>query len=339
MALLRDFLAPNVQRLKAKGDVDGLIKALAYEKDPNVRQRAARALGELRAQVALEPLGDSLKDPSPMVRRSAVYALGKIGGSQVVPLLGAVAQDRDVYNDAAVALSVIGDAAAAEALIPALGSRGDVGATAAAALASMGPPALGPLIAALADESPEVREKAAGVLGQLGDQRAVAPLKLALRDGLVGEPAREALKKLGSIPVAVRPRSAAKKGMDQAGVAAQPPPTEPAVGKTASWMQQRVTSVPEETAPAEAREPQQEEPAGDALSLAVEETLAWLDRRDRPLEKAEEPAPEAEEPQKDESAGKDPSLHVVETQVWLQHVAGTPGKSVTPSAAVSEALP
>ena len=38
---------PDVEKLKAKKDVKGLIKALRYEKDVKVRYSAAVALGQL----------------------------------------------------------------------------------------------------------------------------------------------------------------------------------------------------------------------------------------------------------------------------------------------------
>jgi HEAT repeat protein len=41
------FGAPNVQKLSAKRDVQGLIKALGYEKDEQIRHAAALALGQI----------------------------------------------------------------------------------------------------------------------------------------------------------------------------------------------------------------------------------------------------------------------------------------------------
>ena len=44
--MILDFLfKPNVEKLKAKKDVEGLIKALHYKKDYKVRWRDAEALG------------------------------------------------------------------------------------------------------------------------------------------------------------------------------------------------------------------------------------------------------------------------------------------------------
>jgi hypothetical protein len=44
------FGKPDVEKLKAKGDIKGLAKALRYRRDSGVRRDAARVLGEIRAQ-------------------------------------------------------------------------------------------------------------------------------------------------------------------------------------------------------------------------------------------------------------------------------------------------
>lgn len=50
------FGPPNVDKLKAKSDVKGLIKAVGYTKDAQVRQHAAEALGDIGDERAIEPL-------------------------------------------------------------------------------------------------------------------------------------------------------------------------------------------------------------------------------------------------------------------------------------------
>jgi HEAT repeat protein len=51
------FGPPDVAKLKAKGDVPGLIKALGREKDSAVRQAAATALGHLREAASAGRVG------------------------------------------------------------------------------------------------------------------------------------------------------------------------------------------------------------------------------------------------------------------------------------------
>jgi hypothetical protein len=73
------FGPPDVQKLKAKGDVPGLIKALAYKKDGKVRTGAALALGEAGDDRAIAPLTVALKDPDEHVRSVATSVLAALG--------------------------------------------------------------------------------------------------------------------------------------------------------------------------------------------------------------------------------------------------------------------
>ncbi len=146
------FGPSDVEKLKAKRDVPGLIKALKYQKDLRFRPAAAGALGQIGDARAVKPLIAALKDRDMNVRRAAAGALGEIGAPAIGPLVAALG-DRD------------GEAAA--------GALGEIGA-----------PAVKPLIAALGspDLSIGVRKTVAGALGQIGDARAVKPLIAALKD-------------------------------------------------------------------------------------------------------------------------------------------------------------
>ena len=105
-------------------------------------------------------------------RRSAAYALGRLGDKRAVdPLIKALADDDFYVRWGAVwALGRLGDKRAAD-----------------------------PLVKALADKVSNVRKAAAEALEQLGDKRAVDPLIEALSDDdiWVRNAAEEALKKLG----------------------------------------------------------------------------------------------------------------------------------------------
>jgi len=99
---------PDVARMAAEKDVEGLISALRYEakekggdwlerrlRTPRVRRAAAAALGEMRCKEAVEPLIAALKDDSSHilanVREAAAEALGKIGDKRAVkPLIEAL---------------------------------------------------------------------------------------------------------------------------------------------------------------------------------------------------------------------------------------------------------
>ena len=138
------FGPPNVVRMKAKGDIQGLVKALSY-KDMNVQKAATKALV---AMLEAYRLGDW------KVKDATLEALVKLG-KPAVELLVAVLNGPGWYvrSDVATALGQIGD-----------------------------PRAVGPLIGALGDSDEYVRAGAAEALGRIGDARAVEPLLKVLKD-------------------------------------------------------------------------------------------------------------------------------------------------------------
>ena len=73
------FGSPDVTQLKANKDVGGLINALNYKPDAEVRREAAKSLGELRARLASDALIKALQeDLDGSVRRAAAAAIGRI---------------------------------------------------------------------------------------------------------------------------------------------------------------------------------------------------------------------------------------------------------------------
>ena len=105
---------PNVEKLVEKLDIEGIIKALEYKKDDEVRAKAAIALGrigtELGEERVIEPLIKALGDTSDDVRRWATQLLGEMGKKAVKPLIKALeASDWCVRAQAANALGLIGD--------------------------------------------------------------------------------------------------------------------------------------------------------------------------------------------------------------------------------------
>lgn len=144
------FGRPNVKEMQARRDVKGLIKALRYQRDDEVRKDAADALGLLGDSLAVEPLIDALKDHSQRVRRAAAEALGKIGDARALSALLSLLRHRDfdTREGAAIALGNLRDQDAVSHLCALLES----------------------------DDSWIVRRAAATALGLIGDQRAVEPL-------------------------------------------------------------------------------------------------------------------------------------------------------------------
>ncbi|GAF71181.1 unnamed protein product [marine sediment metagenome] len=99
--ILADFFKPkpDVQELKAKQDVTGLIRALQYKRDSDVRWAAASALGTIGGEIAVGPLIQALQDK--FVRWEAASALERIGEPAVEPLTQAL-NSKDVYVRKAV---------------------------------------------------------------------------------------------------------------------------------------------------------------------------------------------------------------------------------------------
>jgi len=139
------FRLPDIEKMKAKRDIEGLIEALGYRKEERVRKSAAQALGE-------------------------------IGGGSV-PLLIRLFRDFERAAGAEAALVLIG-APAAPALLLALDEQNKaVRAGSLAALAQiiyaredaeLCRQAAAPLTACLDDSSPTIRLKAVHVLNEVG---------------------------------------------------------------------------------------------------------------------------------------------------------------------------
>ena len=112
---------PNVEKMEAKREVKGLIKALKH-KNRGVREKAAEALGRIGDERAVEPLIQALNDENRDVRRKAAYALGKIGDKRAVePLIRALKDEDWWFREYVIeALGEIKDARAVEPLVQAL---------------------------------------------------------------------------------------------------------------------------------------------------------------------------------------------------------------------------
>lgn len=140
--------SPNIERMKARKDIEGLIKAFKYKGEAYVRHEAAWALGEI--------------------------------GEPAVERLIQASKDEDIQQYVAIALGLTKDARAAEPLIQLLNSEYEVQGNEIQINAIFGLEVLGdaravePLIQALKDES--LREYAVMALGHIGDARAIEPL-------------------------------------------------------------------------------------------------------------------------------------------------------------------
>jgi len=221
MGIFDRLFKPNVERLREKKDVKGLIKALRHE---DVRKEAAEALVNI-GEPAVEPLIQALKDEYSDVREEAARALGRIGDKRAVePLIQALKDNIDVQRRAAWALRKIGEPAV-EPLIQALKDEdwyvrwraawaldemgwepGDdtekvyylIAKQEWSELPELGEPAVEPLIQALKDEYSDVRESAAEALAKIGEP-AVEPLIQALKKYINSDVRMRAARALGKI--------------------------------------------------------------------------------------------------------------------------------------------
>ncbi len=165
------FGPPNVEKMQARRDVQGLIKVLGYKKDDKVRQAAVEALVKIGAP-AVEPLIAALKkDEEWYVRKTAAEALGQIGDVRAVEPLIVALKEGDMRRVSAEALGKIGDTRAVE-----------------------------PLIATLKDKDSDVCKAAAEALGKIGDDRAIELLIAALKTWELSRVAAIALDRLGWQP-------------------------------------------------------------------------------------------------------------------------------------------
>ena len=173
---------------EAWGDevVDALIKALK-DKDPYVRRRAARALGEIGDKRATDALIAALGDPAFEVRSSAIEALAFLKPKQGLEIFATALQDKSdwVRFHAVMALADLQDRRALKPLIRALfeDEEKSVRVQAAYALGRLGgAEAVSALAQALRNDfSLCVRVAAANSLGATGDAAAVKPLCKALK--------------------------------------------------------------------------------------------------------------------------------------------------------------
>ena len=125
----------DVEKMQAKRDINGLVKALSYKKDVDVRRAAAKALGNISDELAVDGLIVALNDSDSMVRWLAADSLGMLCDVRAVNGLIVALKDQspDVRSSAAGALAKLGDARAVDALTVALNSDSDLTVRSAAA--------------------------------------------------------------------------------------------------------------------------------------------------------------------------------------------------------------
>ena len=185
------FHPPNIEKLKTKRDVRGLMKVLKdstayvtdreYAKTASARAAATAALTEIGGP-AVDALIQAFDGANSNMRECIVAALGGIGDSRALELLTTALEERwGVSVKAARALSRLRDPRAVPALAKVSKKPGGSSLDAIEALEAIGAPAVDALIEVMRSV-PDNRLAAARALGQIGDSRAVEPLTDALKD-------------------------------------------------------------------------------------------------------------------------------------------------------------
>jgi len=155
------------------GETVAALIGVLRDKNPQVRRKAAEALGQIE-NPAIKPLVATLRDDKSEVRNRAAEALIEIGGIGVIQPLIVALEDKHFYTreTAAESLGRIGDSCAVKPLVAALSdTHWGVREKAAEALGRIGDSyAIEPLCAVLKDEDSDVRQKAAGALDRFGWQ-------------------------------------------------------------------------------------------------------------------------------------------------------------------------
>lgn len=119
---MRGRLASLLQGSVDERVIEALIQRLA-DPAPEVRVRAARALGNLKSRQAIPRLQETLKDEVLEVRREAASSLGKILDPRAIPALASALDDPDLRLTVIWALGNIGDGEAVPLLLPLVESR------------------------------------------------------------------------------------------------------------------------------------------------------------------------------------------------------------------------
>lgn len=209
---------PNIDKLKIRKDLDGLVNALG-NRDAGIRTKAAEAITEIGGIKGIDIVGKTLEDPDPLVRRAGVTCLISSLNSDnidiwqktqdflfklrdpnlVNPFIDALTDDQyDFRADAARALGMIKGEKVIDPLIQSLDDRQSaVRSSAAKALSGKRDDKITPrLLTCLKDEVPEVRVSAIYSLNPAHGDKILMPLIHALKDG-DSRVRAEAVKKLG----------------------------------------------------------------------------------------------------------------------------------------------
>jgi HEAT repeat protein len=178
--------------------VELLIESL-NDKDFVVRCHAARALGGMttdyqigrswvRTPKVVDALIAALKDPDRAVREDATIALGMIGDSRAIDALLDAMKDGAVKRHAIMSLGMIGDGRALQPVLDALKGKG---------IRQEGTPTPGCIVS----EESFIKEAAVTALGHFRDARVIPDLIMLLKDVVLKDRAAASLELIGDAAI------------------------------------------------------------------------------------------------------------------------------------------
>ena len=178
---LFDLFKPNVEKMEAQKDIDGLIKKLEYSDTEKDQVAAAAALGRIGDKRAVEPLILCLENDDYSFHKTAAEALLKLGwkprnDTEKVRFLIALGDWKKVVELREVAIEPLISTLKKKKYSDRLDAAKALGEIGYACRFAGGEIAVDPLINLLQDQDQGIRDVAAYWLGKIGNKKAIKPL-------------------------------------------------------------------------------------------------------------------------------------------------------------------
>jgi bilin biosynthesis protein len=170
MSFFNFLRAPDINCLRNRGDIDGLLKIFNSQQDISLRKNAAEAIGYLQAPLAVDSLIAELSNSDDSFRSSVILALDRIGEKKAIAPVGhALTNNFQFFENFTLKPEKFGDILLESLILVLKNDEFYFRMGAARALGKMkNPQAIEPLIPVLDDDTDYVREAAARALDRLG---------------------------------------------------------------------------------------------------------------------------------------------------------------------------
>jgi HEAT repeat protein len=208
MGLIERLLGPNIDRLLAEKDLDGLVQASGHKRS-ELRCQAIHALAELGGDRAMTEIVAAIGDADEQVTRTATTCLRQLGQQAGPELTRALGHEDEMISQAALELLGELEPPPLPSLVSILKDGNDRARDLATGLLVGLVPQVADddareqlfraLLPTLGDRQPDIRRRAAAGLGELGDERGGRALAAQLKDGdeSVRDTCADALRQIG----------------------------------------------------------------------------------------------------------------------------------------------